>query len=426
MIRWFDEDDYALIRRYKEGTSISALAREYGTDRKALRSRLRRLGVTLRAPNAPSTLLRRNAARLPKGMIKLQYLHPMDPWTQSELATHYGTGTQTIRRILVDQGVEIRSRKQALEVRRDGMGIGKVPDDLVSRYIKIGETLPDLAHLCGLPVRALRREFDDWQMRTAAESRSLLHRHLRQLSERQAEVISAYQSGVSTADLAALHNVGEMTVIRLLGGVGILPPYPDVVGTQASGSIEQPDPADDGFLWSDWTTLSSNHRRVMLGLCIGLDNLGMTDMATRGVLTVRNARSTLMQHFGVSTSRQVAAWGVVSGMVTAEQVLGALNGTPRELTGRQRVLAAYVMTGASKDATAADFGISSRTVGIEQDELLELLGARTLAQGAAVAMALGLAPMDLLSSRLPALPWPQRPWARLDLPAQPASPERRP
>lgn len=153
---------------------------------------------------------RRSRKALPLAPEEITERHAQGT-TVKELAALCGSSEMTIRRRLEDQGAMPRGPQERLDPRWSPKGGSE--EDIVSGYQR-GTSTADLAQTYEVPVRTIRKilKRNGVDLHGATKGRSDLP---------AAEVIQAYQSGNSLAETAKLFGVSSGTIVAILKENGI-------------------------------------------------------------------------------------------------------------------------------------------------------------------------------------------------------------
>lgn len=158
MTKKFEPTDEWLHQKYVvEQLTLNEIARLCKRRRRTIRALLQKANVSIRS-RKEAQLARRNRRERPSA----EWLHQkyvMEKLTRREIQALCGFGTKTIRRLLKEANISIRSRSESARTRREreGRTILDNPDELRRLYVDEERSLKDISKMVGIGPNLLHR-----------------------------------------------------------------------------------------------------------------------------------------------------------------------------------------------------------------------------------------------------------------------------
>lgn len=212
--------DAEIIARYATGeVGISSIASEFGIGRETVRRILVDAGVEIRKPGA--TIARSNWKT---ALTDEQHTEAADLYrsgeTTEQIAKRYNVSPSTVNNALRRSGITLRPSGG-----RKGYGrVASLGPDLAARYVT-GESIKSIAASIGASPNAVRMVVRDQGVTirsSADEQRGKPGKALRVWSDAEiADVARCYEAGMSINNIARRHSSSDKTIRPLLEAQGI-------------------------------------------------------------------------------------------------------------------------------------------------------------------------------------------------------------
>ncbi|WP_228981310.1 helix-turn-helix domain-containing protein [Streptomyces sp. DH12] len=193
------EHRYDIIDAYKQGATLSDLARRHSATTTDIRTLLLSNSVPLRTERMPGP-----------EVVEALVAAYASGGTVNQLARDYQLGTTTVRRVLVENGVKVRNQGLTQQQRAE-----------VRRLYAQGESAAAIARVFGVARMTVQKAVEEHggTMRSHAEARAVRRGEVPVLSDE--ELVQRYQAGDSMVRLAEEFHVGTSTLRRRLRALGV-------------------------------------------------------------------------------------------------------------------------------------------------------------------------------------------------------------